>query len=97
MEVVFSISQRVMVLHQGRLIAGGTPEEVHGNPEVQKVYRSQGQNIHDKHFEVVIRKMVSKVTLQVFRNDVVIFERGSPSDCFYVIVSGRCSVQHSGY
>jgi DNA-directed RNA polymerase subunit beta' len=29
--------------------------------EVQKVYRSQGQNIHDKHFEVVIRKMVSKV------------------------------------
>jgi branched-chain amino acid transport system ATP-binding protein len=38
MEVVFSISQRIMVLHQGRLIAGGTPEEVHGNPEVQKVY-----------------------------------------------------------
>ena len=38
MEVVFSISQRIMVLHQGRLIAEGTPEEVHGNPEVQKVY-----------------------------------------------------------
>jgi DNA-directed RNA polymerase subunit beta' len=29
--------------------------------EVQKVYRSQGQNIHDKHFEVIIRKMTSKV------------------------------------
>jgi DNA-directed RNA polymerase subunit beta' len=29
--------------------------------EVQKVYRSQGQNIHDKHFEVIIRKMISKV------------------------------------
>ncbi len=29
--------------------------------EVQKVYRSQGQNIHDKHFEVIIRKMMSKV------------------------------------
>jgi DNA-directed RNA polymerase subunit beta' len=29
--------------------------------EVQKVYRSQGQNINDKHFEVIIRKMVSKV------------------------------------
>jgi DNA-directed RNA polymerase subunit beta' len=28
---------------------------------VQKVYRSQGQNIHDKHFEVIIRKMLSKV------------------------------------
>jgi DNA-directed RNA polymerase subunit beta' len=33
--------------------------------EIQKVYRSQGQNIHDKHFEVIIRKMLSKV--QVFR------------------------------
>jgi len=29
--------------------------------EVQKVYRSQGQNIHDKHFETIIRKMLSKV------------------------------------
>jgi len=33
--------------------------------EVQKVYRSQGQNINDKHFEVIIRKMLSKV--QVIR------------------------------
>ncbi len=33
--------------------------------EIQKVYRSQGQNIHDKHFEVIIRKMLSKV--QVLR------------------------------
>ena len=31
--------------------------------EVQKVYRSQGQNINDKHFEVIIRKMLSKVQL----------------------------------
>ena len=29
--------------------------------EVQRVYRSQGQNIHDKHFETIIRKMLSKV------------------------------------
>ena len=29
--------------------------------EVQKVYRSQGQNIHDKHFEIVIAKMMSRV------------------------------------
>ena len=29
--------------------------------EVQKVYRSQGQNIHDKHFEVIINKMMSRV------------------------------------
>jgi DNA-directed RNA polymerase subunit beta' len=32
--------------------------------EIQKVYRSQGQNIHDKHFEVIIRKMMSKVQVQ---------------------------------
>jgi len=33
--------------------------------EVQKVYRAQGQNINDKHFEVIIRKMIGKV--QVIR------------------------------
>jgi branched-chain amino acid transport system ATP-binding protein len=44
MEVVFSISQRIMVLHQGRLIAEGTPEEVRRNPEVQKVYLGKGDD-----------------------------------------------------
>jgi len=29
--------------------------------EMQGVYRPQGQNINDKHFEVIIRKMLSKV------------------------------------
>jgi DNA-directed RNA polymerase subunit beta' len=29
--------------------------------EIQKVYRSQGQNINDKHFEVIVRKMLGKV------------------------------------
>ena len=29
--------------------------------EMQKVYRPQGQNINDKHFEVIIRKMLGKV------------------------------------
>ncbi|MBN1262084.1 MAG: DNA-directed RNA polymerase subunit beta' [Anaerolineae bacterium] len=29
--------------------------------EVQQVYRSQGVNISDKHFEIIIRKMLSKV------------------------------------
>ena len=31
--------------------------------EVQKVYRNQGVNISDKHFEIVIRKMLSKVQI----------------------------------
>ncbi|MDX2160166.1 MAG: DNA-directed RNA polymerase subunit beta' [bacterium] len=31
--------------------------------EVQKVYRAQGVNIADKHFEIVIRKMLSRVQI----------------------------------
>jgi len=31
--------------------------------EVQQVYRSQGQNIHDKHFEVIIRKMLLRTQI----------------------------------
>ncbi len=31
--------------------------------EVQQVYRSQGVNINDKHFEVIIRRMLSKVQI----------------------------------
>jgi len=31
--------------------------------EVQTVYRSQGVNINDKHFEVIIRKMLSRVQI----------------------------------
>ena len=38
MGVVFSISERIMVLHQGRLIAEGSPNEVRNNPDVKKVY-----------------------------------------------------------
>jgi len=43
MEVVFSISQRIMVLYQGRLIAEGIPGEIRNNPEVQKVYLGEGR------------------------------------------------------
>ena len=46
--------------------------------EVQKVYRSQGQNIHDKHFEVIIRKMLSKV--QVKRPGETRYLPGDPVD-----------------
>jgi DNA-directed RNA polymerase subunit beta' len=46
--------------------------------EVQKVYRSQGQNIHDKHFEVIIRKMLSKV--QITRPGDSKFLPGDPVD-----------------
>ena len=38
MGVVFGIARRISVLHQGSLIADGTPEEVRASDEVQKVY-----------------------------------------------------------
>lgn len=31
--------------------------------EIQKVYRSQGQNINDKHYEVIVRKMLGRVQI----------------------------------
>jgi branched-chain amino acid transport system ATP-binding protein len=43
MSVVFSISERIMVLHQGRLIAAGSPDEVRANPDVQKVYMGENR------------------------------------------------------
>ena len=38
MEVVFSIAQRIAVLHQGRLIAVGDPGAVRRDPEVRRIY-----------------------------------------------------------
>ena len=38
MDVVFGISEHVTVLHQGRVIADGTVDEVQRNPEVMAVY-----------------------------------------------------------
>lgn len=47
-------------------INGRDAAQVYLLSEIQKVYRSQGQNINDKHFEVIIRKMLGKV--QVIRS-----------------------------
>jgi len=38
MNVVFGISDNIRVLHQGRIIFGGKPEEVKNNEEVQRIY-----------------------------------------------------------
>ena len=38
MDVVFSIAQKIAVLHQGRIIAEGVPESVRADPEVRRVY-----------------------------------------------------------
>jgi branched-chain amino acid transport system ATP-binding protein len=38
MDVVFSISNKIAVLHQGRIIATGSPNDVRQNEEVRRVY-----------------------------------------------------------
>jgi len=43
MSVVFSISERILVLHQGKLIASGPPDEVRANPDVQKIYMGESR------------------------------------------------------
>jgi branched-chain amino acid transport system ATP-binding protein len=41
MQVVFGHADRVLVLHQGRVLARGTPAAVRSEPEVQRVYLGQ--------------------------------------------------------
>ena len=38
MDVVFSVSDRITVMHQGSIIAEGAPAEIQANPRVQEVY-----------------------------------------------------------
>ena len=49
--------------HRVLRIQGREAAQMYLLSEIQKVYRSQGQNIHDKHFEVIVRKMMSKVSI----------------------------------
>ena len=43
MDVVFSVADRIMVLHQGRVIAEGDPAAVRADIEVQRVYLGEGE------------------------------------------------------
>lgn len=45
------------------LRVGGEATQLYLLSEVQKVYRSQGVNTADKHFEIIIRKMLSRVQI----------------------------------
>jgi branched-chain amino acid transport system ATP-binding protein len=42
MDAVFSIADRITVLHQGRVLTEGTPEEVRNNQEVRTLYLGTG-------------------------------------------------------
>jgi DNA-directed RNA polymerase subunit beta' len=45
-------------------LKGATPTELYLVEEVQKVYRSQGVEIHDKHVELIVRQMLKKVRVE---------------------------------
>jgi len=38
MSVVFSVSERIIVMHQGMVIADGNPEEIRQNEKVREAY-----------------------------------------------------------
>ncbi len=44
MDVVLSISDHILVMHQGRLLAEGTPDEIRANDKVQEAYLG-GQHV----------------------------------------------------
>ncbi len=45
-------------------LKGSTATEVYLVDEVQKVYKSQGVEIHDKHIELIVRQMLKKVRIE---------------------------------
>jgi DNA-directed RNA polymerase subunit beta' len=58
-------------LHEGSLnpadllrLKGYTATELYLVSEVQKVYKSQGVEIHDKHVELIVRQMLKKVRVE---------------------------------
>jgi len=42
MHAVMNLAQHVLVLSEGRIIAGGTPSEIAGNPHVVEAYLGRG-------------------------------------------------------
>ena len=45
-------------------LKGSTETELYLVGEVQKVYKSQGVEIHDKHIELIVRQMLKKVRVE---------------------------------
>ncbi|MGB3903470.1 MAG: DNA-directed RNA polymerase subunit beta', partial [Anaerolineae bacterium] len=49
--------------HEVLRIQGGEAVQVYLLEEIQRVYRSQGVNINDKHIEMIVRQMLGKVSI----------------------------------
>ncbi|MGH2592244.1 MAG: DNA-directed RNA polymerase subunit beta', partial [Anaerolineae bacterium] len=57
------ISEGALNPHRILRILGREATQLYILSDIQQVYRSQGQNINDKHFEVIIRKTLSRVQI----------------------------------
>jgi DNA-directed RNA polymerase subunit beta' len=57
------LSEGALNPHRILRILGREAAQLYLMTEVQRVYRSQGVNINDKHFEVIIRKMMNRVQI----------------------------------
>ena len=44
MKLIMGISDSIIVLHQGKLLAQGTPDEIRANEEVKRVYLGKGKH-----------------------------------------------------
>jgi branched-chain amino acid transport system ATP-binding protein len=42
MDVALRVAERVTMMHNGRVLKEGTPEEIENDPEVQEIYLGQG-------------------------------------------------------
>jgi DNA-directed RNA polymerase subunit beta' len=58
-----SIYPHAILENDLRYDRGSTTTERYLVDEVQKVYRAQGVDIHDKHIEVIVRQMLRKVVI----------------------------------
>ncbi|MFN4212362.1 MAG: DNA-directed RNA polymerase subunit beta' [Microgenomates group bacterium] len=58
------LSEGYLDIHDVLAIKGLSAAQIYLLNEIQKVYESQGITIHDKHFEVIIRKMSDKVIIE---------------------------------
>jgi len=44
MKLVMGISDRIVVLHHGELLAEGSPDDIRNNDQVRRVYLGQGKH-----------------------------------------------------
>jgi DNA-directed RNA polymerase subunit beta' len=63
-EVGHQLNEGSLYPHELLAIRGRTDTEVYLVAEVQKVYKSQGVDIDDKHIELIVRQMLKKIRVE---------------------------------